>query len=266
MNIIVCMKEVRDPDASSDVFKIDMNNNTLVSADNVLKVVNPFDEQAVEAALRIKDKTGAKVIVLNLGHQLDLVVARKPLLMGADEFILLDDEGFVGGDSWSTAHALAMAIKKIGSYDLILCGRQAADSNAGQVGLGIAQILGIPCVTIARKIEVEEGKATVEKVTQDGYEIIEMALPALVTVSSELGQPRYPSIKRLRAANSIQPLIWKPADIGLEPSDTGKAGRRAKILRLYQPVREVECEFIEGETIQEAAENLALRLRSQKII
>jgi electron transfer flavoprotein beta subunit len=266
MNIIVCMKEVRDPDASPDAFKIDASTNTLVSLDSVLKVVNPFDEQAIEAALRIKDQTSAKVTVINLGKSLDMVVARKPLLMGADEFILLDDEAFAGGDSWSIAHALALAIKKIGSFDLVLCGRQAADSNAGQVGLGIAEILGIPSVTVAQKIEVENGKAIVEKVTQEGYEIIEMSLPALVTVSSELGQPRYPSIKRLRVANKIDPILWKPADIDLALSDAGAGGRRLKILRLYQPVQEVDCEFIEGETVQDAAENLALRLRNQKII
>ncbi|GAI54282.1 unnamed protein product, partial [marine sediment metagenome] len=109
--------------------------------------------------------------------------------MGADELILLDDEAFAGGDSWSTAYALAMAIKKIGEYDLIFCGRQAADWDAGQVGSGIAEILGLPSVTLAKKIDITDGKARVERVTADGYEVIEVPLPALITVSNELGEP-----------------------------------------------------------------------------
>ncbi|MBP1611173.1 MAG: electron transfer flavoprotein beta subunit, partial [Acidobacteria bacterium] len=112
--------------------------------------------------------------------------------MGADELILLEDDAFAGGDSWSTAHALAAAIRKIGTYDLILCGRQAADWNAGQTGSGIAQLLNLPCVTVARKIEVTDGKALVERVTANGYETVEVTLPAVITVSNEIGQARYP--------------------------------------------------------------------------
>ena len=144
MNIIVCVKEIADPEAPSEDFRLDTDKNVLVASPKVLKVLNPFDEQAVEAALQIKDKVGAKVTALSLGKGLDRVVTKKPVFMGADELILLEDDTFAGGDSWSTAHALAAAIRKIGEYDLILCGRQAADWNAGQTGSGIAETPGPP--------------------------------------------------------------------------------------------------------------------------
>jgi len=186
--------------------------------------------------------------------------------MGADELILLEDEAFADGDSWSTAYALAMAIKKIGEYDLIFCGRQAADWDGGQVGSGIAEILGLPSVTIARKIDITDGKARIERVTTDGYEVIEVSLPALITVSNELGEARYPTIRGIMAAKKKEPVIWKPADIGVEPSRVGAAGRRTKLVKLFQPVREGKCEIIEEESPEEAAVSLALKLREAKIL
>jgi electron transfer flavoprotein beta subunit len=266
MNIIVCIKEIVDPEATIEFFKLDQEKKVLAPSGKVLKVVNPFDEQAVEAALRIKDKTGAKVTVLSLGNNLDRVVVKKPLHMGADELVLLEDEAFVGGDSWATAQALAAAITKIGEYDLILCGRQAADSNAGQTGLGIAAFLGLPCVTVARKIEAIDGGLQVERVIPDGYETVEVSLPAVVTVSNELGQARYPAIKNIAKSNAIKPVIWKPADIGLDADGCGEKARRIATTRLYLPVFETTCELVGGDTAQEAAQNLAVRLREERIL
>lgn len=266
MNIIVCVKEVLDPEAPFDSFKVDPEKKTVLASSNVLKVLNPFDEQAVEAALRIKDRIGAKVIAISLGNKLDRVVVKKPLLMGADELFLLEDEGFVGGDSFATAYALASAIKKIGEYDLILCGRQSADTNAGQVGAGIAHFLNLPFVMVARKIDIIDGKARVEKVLSDGYEVLEVDLPAVITVGSELGQPRYPSIHNIRRASELWPVIWKPEDLGLDPSMCGEKGKKLQLLKLFQPVYEFKCEIVQGETPAEAAFNLALRLRKERII
>ena len=264
--MIVCVKQVLDPEAPPASFKIDSVANKVVLPPDVSPVISPFDEHAVEAALRIKDAQGGRITVMSLGANLQRDVVKKPLSMGADELILLEDEAFIDGDSWSTAYALAMAIRKIGDYDLIFCGRQAADWDAGQVGSGIAEILGLPSVTVAKKIDVTDSKAKVETVTADGYEVVEVPLPALVTVSNELGEPRYATIKGIMAAKKIEPIVWKPADIGVDPSQIGAAGRRTKMLKLFQPVREVECEIIEGESPEEAAANLALKLREVKIL
>jgi electron transfer flavoprotein beta subunit len=266
MNIIVCVKEIADPEAPADSFRLDTARNELLASPKVPKVLNPFDEQAVEAALQIKDKMGARVTALALGKVLDRVVVKKPLFMGADEVILLEDAAFAGGDSWSIAHTLAAAIKKIGNYDLILFGRQAADWNAGQTGSGVAELLGLPCITIARKIEIMDGKVKVERVTSTGYEVVETVLPAVITVSNELGQARYPAIQNIKIANKIDPAVWKLSDLGIDPSTAGSNGRRLKLLRLFQPVYEGKCEIMEGETVQEMAENLALTLRKNKIL
>jgi electron transfer flavoprotein beta subunit len=266
MNMIVCVKQVIDPEAPPASFKIDPSSNKAVPPPGVSPVISPFDEQAVEAALRIKDAQGGKITVISLGVNLLRDVVKKPLSMGADELILLEDEAFAEGDSWSTAYALAMAIKKIGDYDIIFCGRQAADWDAGQVGSGIAEILGLPSVTVAKKIDITDGKARVERVTADGYEVVEVSLPALITVSNELGEPRYATLKGIMATKKKEPTIWKPADIGVEASQVGAAGRRTGLLKLFQPVREGKCEIIEGATPEEAAVNLALKLREAKIL
>ena len=266
MNMIVCCKQVLDPEAPPASFKIDPASNKVIPPSGVPPVISPFDEQAIEAALRIKDKQGGKITVLSLGNNLARDVVKKPLSMGADELILLEDEAFEDSDSWSTAQALAAAIKKVGEFDLIFCGRQAADTDAGQVGSGIAEILGIPSVTVAKKVEPSDGKATVERVISDGYQVVEVTLPALITVTNELGEARYATLKGIMAAAKKQPTVWKPSDLGIEPSQVGATGRQSKLLKLFQPVREGKCEIIEADTPEEAGANLAAKLREAKLL
>jgi electron transfer flavoprotein beta subunit len=265
MNIIVCVKQVIDPEAPPASFKIDAASNK-AEMHGAPPVIDPYGEYAVEASLKIKEAKGGKVTVMSLGVNLLREVVKKPLAMGADELILLDDEAYTGGDGWSTANALATAIKKIGKYDLILCGREASDTNAGQTGAAIAEILGLPCVALVRKIDAADGKLKVEKVNSAGYDVIEVPLPAVLTISNEIGQPRYPTIKGIMAAKKIEPIVWKPGDIGIEPSRLGASGRRAKIRRLFQPVHEGKCELAEGENPEEMAVNLAVKLRAARIL
>jgi electron transfer flavoprotein beta subunit len=265
MNIIVCVKQVIDPEAPPSSFKIDAATNK-AEMRGAPPVIDPYGEYAVEASLKIKEAQGGKVTVLSLGNGLMREVVKKPLAMGADALILLEDEVYINGDTWSTAGALAAAIKKIGQYDLILCGREASDTNAGQTGPAIAGALGLPCVTLARKIEIINGKAKIERVTSAGYDVIEVPLPAVVTVSNEIGEARYPTIKGIMAAKKIEPVIWKPADIDIDMSKIGAIGRRAKIRRLFQPVHEGKCDFAAGETPEEMAADLALKLRAAKAL
>ncbi len=267
MNMIVCVKQVPDPEAPPASFKIDSAANKVIPPQGVAPVVSPFDENAVEAALKIKDKDkSSKITVLSLGNKLVRDVIKKPVSMGSDELILLEDEAFEEGDSWSTAYALAMAIKKIGTYDIIFCGRQAADWDAGQTGIGIAELLGIPAITLAKGVEVADGKVKVERVLADGYEVVEAPLPCLITVSNELGEPRYATMKGIMAAAKKQPTIWKPQDIGVDAAELGAKGRHTKLVKLFQPVREGKCEVIEGETPAEAGAGLAMKLREAKLI
>jgi electron transfer flavoprotein beta subunit len=266
MNIIVCVKQISDPEAPPSSFKIDAASNKVLPPPGTPPVISTFDEFAVEAALRIKEKVGGKVTALSLGANLQRDIVKKPLSMGADDLVLLEDTAFVDGDSWSTAYALALAVRKIGQFDLVLCGRQAADWDSGQVGSGIAEILGLPSVTVARKIEVEGNKARVERVIPDGYELIEVDLPAVITLSNEHAAPRYPNVKGIMTAKRKEPIVWKPLDIGADPAKVGVSGRRIKLMKLFQPVRDTRCEIITADTPENSAAKLADRLREVKII
>ena len=266
MNIIVCCKVVLDPEVEPAKFKIDRINNKVTQSSNTPLVISPFDENAVEAALRLRDKLGGKVIILSLGNNLVRNVVKKPLAMGADELILLEDEAFVDGDSWSNAYALAEAIKKIGDFGMILCGRQAADWDSGQVGLGIAELLGIPSVTLAKKVEIANDLARVERVTDDGYQVVEVSLPALITVSNEIGEPRYATIMGIMEANSKPLIIWKPADIGVDLAKIGVNGRKSKLIKLYQPIQDSKCEIVEGDSPFESGIKLADKLSEALLI
>lgn len=265
MNMIVCCKQIPDPEAPPVNFKIDPSSHKVIPPPGFPPVISPFDLNAVEAALRIKDTSGGKITVLSLGNNLLSDVVKKPLSMGADELVLLEDEAFEGGDSWSTAHALAMAIKKIGAYDIIFCGRQAADWDSGQVGSGIAEILEIPSITLAKDVEIVDGTARVVRALDDWYEIVETTLPALITVSNELGEPRYQTVNGIKTATKKQPARWKPVDIGLEPAKTGASGRCTRVLKLFQPVREAKCEIVSGDSPNEMGANLASKLREAKV-
>ena len=266
MELIVCVKQVPDPEAPPASFKVDPAANKVVPPPGVPPVISTFDETAVEAALRLKDAKGGRITVISLGNNLVRDVVKKPLAMGADQLILLEDPVYENGDSWSTAYALSMAIKKIGNFDIIFCGRQAADWDAGQVGLGIAELLGIPSITLAKKVESVDGKVKVERIVPDGFEVIESPTPCLITVTNELGEPRYAPLKGIMRAAKIQPIIWKPQDIGVDPAQIGASGRRTKLVKLFQPVKEGKCEIVEGENAADAAVKLALRLREAKVL
>ena len=266
MKMIVCVKQVLDSEAPPTKFKIDPNAYNVLMPSDAAPVLSPFDEQAVEAALRIKDANGGTISVISLGANLQRDVVKKPLSMGADELILLEDPAYVDGDSWSTGYALAAAIKKLGQFDLIFCGRQAADSDSGQVGAAIAEILGLTQVTVARKVEVMDGKVRVERVTADGYETIEAALPALITVSNELGEPRYATIKGIIEAKRKEPIVWKPGDIGLDTFKIGAAGSRTRMVKVYQPVHVSKCEMVAGANEEDAGKNLAKKMAEARLL
>lgn len=266
MNIIVCVKEIPDPETPASAFSIDPAAMRAIPAKDNPPVMSPFDENAVEAALRIKDATGATVRVLSMGVQSAEKVLKHGLAMGADEAFLLNDTAFDNSDSTSTAYALSQAIKTIGEFDLILCGRQAGDFDAGQVGSGVADMLGLPSVTPVQKIDIMDGKAKVQRVIPDGYEVVEVSLPAVMTVSNELGEPRYATLKGIMAAGKKKVTVWSAQDISAEASKIGAAGARTKMLKLFIPVREAKCEFVEGENEEEAATKLALKLREIKLI
>jgi electron transfer flavoprotein beta subunit len=266
MKMIVCVKQVIDPEEPPSSFGVDELAKRITLPPGVPSVISPFDKQAVEAALQVKDANGGTVTAISLGDKLDQDVLRDPLAMGADELVMLQDEAFADGDGWSTAYGLAMGIQKIGGFDLILCGRQDSDWDAGQVGTYLAEILGIPCITVAKKVEVIDGRLKVERVTAEGSEVIETTLPAVVTVSNELGLPRYPTVKQTMQAKRIKPKVWSREDIGAAAERVGASGRRVKLHDMRKPVRDTKCEMVRGATPEEAGANLAVKLREANLL
>lgn len=259
MNTIVCVKQVLDPEIPPAKFKIDPEAKQVIPPPGVPPVISVYDERAVEAACRLKDKHKGKITVISMGSAKASDVVRHAISMGADDGFVLQDPAFENLDSFGTAYVLSKAIQKIGGYDLILCGRQAADWGAGQVGSILAEILGIPAVTLAFAIEVVDKKLRIKRVVNDGYEVLEAPIPSLVTVSSEIGLPRLPGGMGLMLARKKQIPVWKVQDIGAEPSKLDKANAHTEIIALSVPTRKIECEIITG-TPGEAGVNLAEKI------
>ena len=264
VSIAVLAKQVIDPEMPMAAFRIDSAAKAVVTPPNIPPVVNGFDENAVEAALQIKDSQEASITVISMGTSFALDVMKKPLSMGADELVLLQDDAFENTiDSFFTAQVLTTAINKLGGFDLVICGRQASDWDNAQVPLGVAEILGLSTIALGKKVAVNGDKVVVERVTPDGYEVVEATLPALVTVSNELGQPRYPTLRGIMAATRKRPTIWSAADLEM---DTAQLQPRVTLLNLFVPVHEQQCEMVEGDDGADAGRQLALKLREAKII
>ena len=267
MNIIVCVKQIPDPETPASSFKVDEAAKKVIPAQGIAPVVNPFDPQATEAALRLKDAAGGgKVTVISLGADSARDAIKHALAMGADEGVLLSDPSFDGIDNFQTAVALAKAIEKVGEFDLILMGRQSADWDMGVVPMGVGQILDLPVVTIAKAIESANGGLKVERVLDDGFQSVEVSLPAVVSVSNEFGEPRYPQLRQIMLAAKKTVQIWSAADLGLDANDTGAANRWLPLEALYVPKVESNVEIIEGDSPEEKARNLAQKLRAAKLI
>lgn len=249
MHFIVCIKQV--PDAT-DV-RIDPKTNTLMR-EGVQSIVNPFDMYAIEEALRLKAKAGGKVTVVTMGPPQAEAALREALSMGADEGILVSDRAFAGSDTWATSYTLSMAIKKIGAFDLIICGKQASDGDTAQVGPGIAAHLDLPQITYVRKIEeLAEKKITAERLLESGYEVIEAPLPCLLTVVKEINEPRLPSLKGKMAAKKAAIIKWTAQDLQADPSLLGLDGSPTKVVKIFTPPARGGGEMLKGEPTEIAA-------------
>ncbi len=264
MHLVVCIKYIPDPEAAFSMFSIDAQARKMVPAAGLKHVVSPFDEQAIEAALRIREAhAGTRITVLTLGDETSRNALKHGLAMGADDGVLLADAAFNEGDSVTTAQALTAAVKKLGAVDLVLSGRQAADSDAGIVGAAVGELLGVPVLSFAMQVSVADHQLRVERVLDDGSEIVEVMLPAVVTVSNEIGPPRAPTLREtMRAAR--KPLVqWSALDLGLQASTLAARCVRE---RLFVPVKDGRCELIAGATPEEQGAKLALRLREARVL
>jgi electron transfer flavoprotein beta subunit len=260
---IICLaKQVPDPETPASQFKVDESAKKVLPVPGIQPVPSQFDTIGVEAALRIKDKMQDAIItVLSVGPDSYRDTIKHCLAMGADEGVHINDPAVNNADHWATAEVLAAAIQKLAPYDLIIAGRQAVDWDMGVVGSTIAEILDVPVVTIAKQVDYDGSKVTVERVLLDGFEMVEAPTPAVVTVSNELGEPRYPQLRQIMAAAKKEVKNWTLADLGISAP-----GARVNLEALFVPDTSVQTEFIDGDSAQEKAQKLAQRLKEAKLI
>ncbi len=236
MHIIVCLKQVPD---TTEV-KIDPKTNTLIRQ-GVPSIANPFDVNAIEAAMSIKDTYGAKLTVISMGPPQAKEALRKGISFGADQAILISDRVFAGADTLATSYALSQVILKLkqaDGLDLVICGKQAIDGDTAQVGPGIATRLNLTQLTYVskiRSIDVKNRKIIVERKHEDGIEIVEGALPALLTVVKEINTPRYATLPNLIKAIQYEPLTWSKNDFEAEPSKLGLEGSATWVEKIFTP-------------------------------
>ncbi len=252
MKILVLIKQVPD---TTDV-KIDPETNTL-KREGVASIINPFDMYAIEEALRVKERIGegCGVVAISMGPPQAEEALKEAISMGCDSAVLLSDRKFAGSDTWATSYTLAQAIRKIGDYKVIFCGKQASDGDTAQVGPGISMHLDIPQVTYVKKIEnIDIEKATLERMTEEGYDVIESPLPAVFTVVKEINEPRLPSLKGKMKAKKAEVPVWGAGDIGCEEDKIGLDGSPTRVVKVFTPPAREGGQLIEGEPDEVASE------------
>jgi electron transfer flavoprotein beta subunit len=250
MNIVVCIKQVPN---TTDV-RIDPVTNTLIR-EGVESVINPFDVYAIEEGVRLKERFTGKVTVVTMGPPQAEKALREAISLGCDEAVLVSDRKFAGSDTWATSYTLSCAIKKLGAFDVILCGKQASDGDTAQVGPGISTHLDIPQVTYVKKIEdIKDNKARVERMMEEGYDVVETPLPCLFTVVKEINTPRLPSLKGMMRSKSAKITQWTAADISAEPKSIGLDGSPTRVVKIFTPPPRKGGEILKGETADVAKE------------
>lgn len=267
MDVIVCVKQIPDPETPAAAFQVDQTAMKVLPAQGISPVISPFDAQAVEAALRIKDTAGdGTVNILSLGPDSARDAIKHSLAMGADEGYHLHDHAFDDGDAWTTALALSKAIQHIGIPDVLIFGRQAADWDQGQVGSIVAELLQLPSATVLRSVQLADNAINVSRVVADGFETVQLPTPCVLTISNEFGDPRYPQLRQIMQAARKQVTELSAADLNLDPADVGAAGARVQMHALFQPTSDIEVDIVDGDTPEEKAQTLVAKLREAKII
>jgi len=263
MEIVVLIKQVPD---TTEV-KLDPKTGNLIR-EGIESIINPDDTHALEAAVSLKEAVGGNVTVVSMGPPQAIDALSEALGMGADKGVLLSDRAFAGADTWATSSTLGKAIEKVGTYDLILCGRQAIDGDTAQIGPQVAEYLAIPHVSYVCAIEETKKKSiVVKRRLEDGYERIQCTIPALLTVIDELNTPRYPVVGQLIAAcQEKAPItVWNAGDIGVQTRDVGLEGSLTHVIKTFSPKTKREGEILQGDA-KAAAEILVGKLREKRLI
>ena len=247
MEIVVCIKQVPD---TTDV-KINPETNTLIR-EGVESIINPFDMYAIEEAARLKERFNGQATVITMGPPQAESALREALSLGIDSAIHLCDRAFAGSDTWATSLILAKAIEKISDCDLVICGKQASDGDTAQVGPGIATHLDLPQATYVRRIDsvhldTDPKIMVVERLLEEGYELIELQLPALITVVKEINEPRLPSLRGKMSSRKAEIILWSNKDLGLSENQIGLNGSPTQVVKIFTPPHKEGGKTFQGE-------------------
>jgi electron transfer flavoprotein beta subunit len=256
MNIIVCVKQV--PDAKE--VRLDPETNTL-AREGVESILNPYDQHALEAAVSLKESCGGEVTVLTMGPPQAEEVLRLTISCGADRAVLVSDRSFAGADTWATSYTLAKAVEKIGAFDLIICGKQAIDGDTAQVGPGLAMRLDIPYATCIQKIRsADDSEIVVERMMDEGYDVLKSSYPLLLTVVKDINQPRVPSLKGKMKAKKAAITTLTAEDIEADPACIGLGGSPTQVVKVFPPEPRGERAILQG-SLDEQVEQLVERIK-----
>jgi electron transfer flavoprotein beta subunit len=265
MHIIVPIKQV--PETSS--VKMDETTGTMIR-EGVEAIVNPLDLYAIETALRLRERHGGEVIVISMGPPGAMTAVREAIAMGCDSGFLLSDKAFAGSDTWATSYTLSAGIRKLGSFDLIICGERATDGDTGQVGPGIAAFLGLPVATYVGKIdEADSSKVRVRRLVENGHEILDVQLPAVLTVVKEIGEARLPTLHGKRRARSIEIPVLGPENLDVDAGNLGLQGSPTRVVKIFRPKVTRECKKMpvkDEATLEAAVDALVAFLQKKELL
>ncbi len=261
MHIIVCIKQV--PNTTN--VQIDPSTGTL-KREGVESIINPFDEYAIEEAIRLKERTGGKTTVITMGPPQAESALREALARGIDNAVLVSDRAFAGADTWATGYTLASAIRSLGDYGLIICGKQATDGDTAQVGPSVAEMLDIPHVAYVKKIEdITSESIKVERMMEDGYDLIQLPLPGLISVVKEINTPRLPSLRGMMNAKKAVITKLSAEQIKAEKQKIGLTGSPTQVMKIFSPPPRPGGEPLAGSP-EVMAKSLVDRLRAAQLI
>ena len=265
MRILCPIKQV--PETSS--VKMDEATGTMIR-EGVEAIVNPLDLYAVEAALRLREQKGGEVVAISMGPPAAMTALREVIAMGCDSAVLVSNRAFAGSDTWATGRAISGAIRKLGPFDLILCGERATDGDTGQVGPGIAAFLDLPVATYVGGIDEVDGKhIRVRRLVEEGHELLDVELPAVLTVVKEIGEARLPTLRGKRRARTVEIPVWGPDDIAVPRDEVGLNASPTRVVKIFKPKVARECRKVfakDDSAVQAAVSELVAFLKTKEVI
>ena len=265
MRIVVPIKQVPETNA----VKMDETTGTMIRED-VEAIVNPLDLYAIEIAIQLCQQRGGEVVSVSMGPPKAESALKEAIAMGIDSGILISDKAFAGSDTWATSYVLASAIRRLGEFDLVICGERATDGDTGQVGPGIAGFLDLPVATYISRIErVNENSCRLHRLVENGYEILNVELPAVLTVVKEVAEPRLPTLRGKQKAKKTDVPVWSVEDLDVEADQLGLNGSPTRVVKIFRPKVTRQCQMLEAGdevSIEQATDQVVEFLRERELI